>query len=153
LLLDEPSTGLDPGARRQFTAYLETLRREEHVTILLTTHILDEAERCDRLGVLDQGVLVALDTPAGLKARLGGDVVVIHADDPEGLRAKIIEKLGAEPRILEGTLRIECPRGHEFAREVMESFPDAVTAVTFGKPSLEDVFIAITGHRLWEGEA
>lgn len=150
LLLDEPSTGLDPGARREFTHYLESLRREEGVTILLTTHILDEAERCDRLGILDRGRLVALDLPEALKARVGGDVVVIHAHDPEGLRAEVSQKFGCNPRVIDGSLRVECVRGHEFAREVMETFPDAVTAVTFGRPTLEDVFISLTGHRLWE---
>ena len=120
------------------------------VTILLTTHLLEEAERCDRVGILDRGMLVALDTPEALKARVGGDVVVIRASDPEGLRAKIAEKLGTDPRIIEGSLRVERPRGHEFAREVMETFPDAVTSVTFGKPTLEDAFISLTGRHLWE---
>ena len=150
LLLDEPSTGLDPGARRQFTGYLETLRQEEGVTVLLTTHILEEAERCDRVGILDKGTLVALDTPEALKARVGGDVVVIQAADPDGLRAKVAEKFGHEPRIVDGSLRVECVRGHEFAREVMETFSDSVSAVTFGKPTLEDVFISLTGRRLWD---
>jgi ABC-2 type transport system ATP-binding protein len=152
LLLDEPSTGLDPGARRQLTHYLETLRREERITILLTTHILDEAERCDRLGILDRGRLVALDTPDALRARLGGDVVAIQARDPEGLGAAIARKLGIEPQLVDGSLRAQCPQGHEFARKVMEAFPDAVTAVSFGKPTLEDVFISLTGRRLWERE-
>ena len=150
LLLDEPSAGLDPGARRQFTRSLETLRQEEGVTILLTTHILEEAERCDRVGILDAGRLVALDAPEALKARVGGDVVVIHTHDPDGLRAKVAEKFGYEARLVEGHLRVECPRGHELAHEVTEAFPDTITAVTFGKPTLEDVFISLTGHRLWE---
>lgn len=152
LLLDEPSTGLDPGARRQFTQHLRALG-QEGVTICLTTHILDEAEQCDRLGILDQGKLVALDAPGALRARVGGDVVMISARDPEELRARIARKLGREPRLIDGALRVECPRGHEFAREVMENFPDAVTAVTFGRPTLEDVFISLTGHRLWEPES
>jgi len=144
LLLDEPSTGLDPGARRQFTHFLDTLRREEGTTILLTSHILDEAERCDRLGILDQGRLVALDAPDALKARVGGD--------PDGLRAAITQKLSVQPLLVDGSLRVECARGHEFAREVMETFPDAVTSVSFGKPTLEDVFISLTGRRLWDRE-
>ena len=86
LLLDEPSTGLDPGARREFSAHLEQLRRQEGVTALLTTHLMDEAECSDRVGILDQGHLVALGAPDELKRRVGGDVVVIRARDPEQLR-------------------------------------------------------------------
>ncbi len=149
LLLDEPSTGLDPGARRDFIHYLGHLRSEERVSVLLTTHILDEAERCDRLGILHRGKLVALGTPAELKTQVGGDVVVIHAADAEALRARVRERFGCDPLLVDGNLRVEMPRGQDFAREVANAFEDAVEAVTFGKPTLEDVFIHLTGHRLW----
>ena len=149
LLLDEPSTGLDPGARRDFIHYLGHLRAEDGVSVLLTTHILDEADHCDRLGILHQGKLVALGTPGELKTKVGGDVVVIHCRDAEGLRGRIRERFGCEPFLVDGNLRVEMPRGHEFAREVANAFGDAVEAVTFGKPTLEDVFIHLTGHRLW----
>ena len=149
LLLDEPSTGLDPGARRDFTHYLGHLRTEEGVSVLLTTHILDEAERCDRLGILHSGRLVALGTPGELKTKVGGDVVVIHACDADSLRVRIRERFGCDALLVDGKLRVEMPRGHEFAREVANAFGDAVEAVTFGRPTLEDVFIHLTGHRLW----
>jgi len=153
LLLDEPSTGLDPGARRDFMAYLHQLRAEDGVTVLLTTHFIEEAERCDRVGILQQGRLVATGTPEELKRRIGGDVVVVRATDPEGLRRKIRDRFGAEPALVEGTLRLERPRGHEFARELVEAFSGEVQGVTFGKPTLEDVFIHLTGHRFWGDEA
>lgn len=149
LLLDEPSTGLDPGARREFTHYLGQLRAEEGVSVLLTTHILDEAERCDRLGILHRGKLVALGTPGELKTKVGGDVVVIHAEDADALRARIRERFDCDPLLVDGKLRVEVPSGHEFAREIANAFGDAVEAVTFGRPTLEDVFIHLTGHRLW----
>ena len=152
LLLDEPSTGLDPGARRDFTTYLCQLREQDGVTVVLTTHILDEAERCDRVGILHQGKLVALGTPDDLKARLGGDVVVVHAANPEGLREKIRERFGCEPVLVDGSLRVERPRGHEFVREVVDAFPGEVTSATFGRPTLEDVFIHLTGRHLWREE-
>ncbi|MBI2462350.1 MAG: ABC transporter ATP-binding protein [Candidatus Rokubacteria bacterium] len=151
LVLDEPSTGLDPGARRGFVAHLDRLRREDGVTVLLTTHLLEEAERCDRVGILDQGRLVALDTPGALKERVGGDVVVVHARDPEALRAGMRNKLGREPALVDGLLRLEHPRAPELVREVMEAFEDEVIAVSFGKPTIEDVFIRLTGRRLREG--
>jgi ABC-2 type transport system ATP-binding protein len=149
LLLDEPSTGLDPGARRDFSDYLGQLREQDGVTVVLTTHILDEAERCDRVGILDRGRLVALGTPEELKARLGGDVVVVHSHNAEGLQAKLRERFGCDPSLVDGSLRLERPRGHEFVRELVEAFPGEVESVTFGKPTLEDVFIHLTGRRLW----
>jgi len=154
LLLDEPSTGLDPGARRDFDDYLDHLREHDGVTILLTTHILEEAERCDRVGILHQGKLVAMGAPDELKENIGGDVVVVHAQNPEGLQTKIRVRFGCEVALVDGTLRVERPRGHEFVREVVDAFPGEVQSATFGKPTLEDVFIHLTGHRFWgEGTA
>jgi ABC-2 type transport system ATP-binding protein len=152
LLLDEPSTGLDPGARLDFTAYLEHLRDQEGVSILLTTHILEEAERCDRVGILHQGHLVAVGTPDELKARVGGDVVVVHTPHPEKLQAAIRQRFTCEPVVVEGSVRVEIPHGHAFVRDVVEAFADDIQAVSYGKPTLEDVFIHLTGHRLWSSE-
>lgn len=149
LLLDEPSTGLDPGARRDFFEYLLQLRDRDGMTAVLTTHAMDEAERCDRIGFMHQGSLVAVGAPADLKADIGGDVVVIEALEPEHLRGKIQQRFGCEPRLVDGVLRIELPRGHEFVREVVEAFPADIRVVTFGKPTLEDVFVHLTGERFW----
>jgi ABC-2 type transport system ATP-binding protein len=152
LLLDEPSTGLDPGARRDFNNYLHHLREQEGVTIILTTHIMEEAERCDRVGILHQGKLVALDTPDALKAQVGGDVVAIKAPNLLELRDKLAKRFGCAPVLVDGSLRVERPRGHEFVREVVEAFPGEVQSVTFGRPTLEDVFIHQTGHQFWDEE-
>jgi ABC-2 type transport system ATP-binding protein len=152
LLLDEPSTGLDPGARRDFIDYLLHLRERDGVTVVLTTHGMEEAERCDRVGFVHRGSLVAVGTPDALKAEIGGDVVVVQADDPERLRGRIRERFGCDPRLVDGALRIELPRGHEFVREVVDAFPGEIRAVTFGKPTLEDVFVHLTGHRFWTDE-
>jgi ABC-2 type transport system ATP-binding protein len=152
LLLDEPSTGLDPGARRDFNDYLQYLCAQEGVTIVLTTHIMEEAERCDRVGILHLGKLVALDTPDALKARVGGDVVAIRAQNLQEFRDKLVKRFDCEPALVDGSLRVERPRGHEFVREVVEAFPGEVQSVTFGRPTLEDVFIHQTGHRFWNEE-
>ena len=153
LLLDEPSTGLDPGARRDFSHYLAQLRDQDDVTVVLTTHILDEAERCDRVGILHQGKLVALGSPDELKGKLGGDVVVIQPKDPEALRERIRDRFGCQPVLVDGGLRLERPRGHEFVHELVDAFPGEVKSVTYGKPTLEDVFVHLTGRRLWGEEA
>lgn len=152
LLLDEPSTGLDPVARRELWTHLETLRERDHATILLTTHILDEAEGCDRIGILDRGRLVAMDTPDALKAQIGGDVLSARSREPERLRDHIQKRFGGNPVIVDGTVRIERARGHEFIAQLVEAFPGQIEAITVGKPTLEDVFIHCTGHRFNEEE-
>ena len=150
LLLDEPSTGLDPGARLDFMAYLEHLRAQAGVSAVLTTHLLDEAERCDRVGILHQGHLVAVGTPDELKAQVGGDVVVVSTQDPPRLQRQIHERFGCTPVVVDDSVRIEIAHGHTFVRDVVEAFSADIQAVTFSKPTLEDVFIHLTGHRFWE---
>lgn len=147
LILDEPSTGLDPAARREFLNYVADLRERDGITVLLTTHHMEEAERCDRIGVLDQGRLVGLAPPGELKSRVGGDVVVIHAIDAERLREKLEQRMRVKAALVDGTLRVERPRGHEFVRDVVEAFGAEIESVTFGKPTLEDVFVHLTGRR------
>jgi len=151
LVLDEPSTGLDPAARREFIHYLAHLRDNEGVTIVLTTHHMEEAERCDRIGVLHQGRLVAIAPPGELKAQIGGDVVVISSSDAKSLSQKILQQMRVRSTLFDGIIRIELPRGHEFVREVVDMFGDEIESVTFGKPTLEDVFVHLTGHRFYTG--
>lgn len=150
LLLDEPSTGLDPGARIDLWQYLEQLRHESGMTVLVTTHLMEEAERCDRLGILSRGQLVALGTPSELRSSVGGDSVTIQATDPEQLGASIRTRLGVDVRVVAGSLRVEHVGGHDFVRDLMAAFGNEVSTVTLGKPTLEDVFIQKTGHRFWE---
>jgi ABC-2 type transport system ATP-binding protein len=147
LLLDEPSTGLDPAARRDFSNYLAGLREQQGVTVVLTTHYLEEAERCDRLAILDGGRIVAMAPPGELKASVGGDVLVVHAAAPEQLQRKMLQRLKLKSQIVDGTLRIERPRAHEIVREVMDAFSDEIESISLGKPTLEDVFVHLTGHR------
>lgn len=149
LLLDEPTTGLDPGARRDVWLYLRILRDEEHVSVLVTTHLMEEAERCDRLAILNEGKLVALGTPAELKQEIGGDVIVLESRDPDALAARIQARFKIEVRVVSGQVRIEKDHGHRFVTDLVEAFPGEIDAVSIAKPSLEDVFIRRTGHRFW----
>ena len=146
LILDEPSSGLDVGVRRQLTNYLNGLADSENMIILLTTHLLDEAELCNRVGILDNGKLVALESPDELKARIGGDVVLIESENCETLSTAVAEKFNVFPVPTENSIRIECERAHEFVRDVVTAFPDEIQAIRFGKPTLEDVFIKLTGN-------
>ena len=149
LLLDEPTTGLDPGARRDLWLYLHRLRDEEGVTVLVTTHLMEEAERCDRLAILSAGKLVALGTPAELKSEIGGDVIVLEAADPELLAQKMNARFQTQAVVIAGKVRLERNQGHRFVTEVVEAFPGEIDSISVSKPNLEDVFIDRTGHRFW----
>jgi ABC-2 type transport system ATP-binding protein len=148
LVLDEPSTGLDPTARRDIWQDLERLRTERGTTVIVTTHLMDEAAVCDRVGILDHGHLVAIGSPAELTRAIGGDVVLVTAREPEALGPRIRERFGVSPEIVDGRLRIERLRAHEFVTDLVESFPGEIDAVAFGRPTLEDVFVHHTGHRM-----
>ena len=147
LLMDEPSTGLDPGARRELWQYVEELR-VKGVTVLVTTHILDEADRCDRLLLMHEGRKVAEGTPAELKARVGGDVVVLETADPQQLGAQLAGRFGVTTSLAGGTLRVEISNGHRFIAEAIEAFPGAIQSIALHKPTLEDVFLDLTGARI-----
>jgi ABC-2 type transport system ATP-binding protein len=145
LLMDEASTGLDPAARRDLSNYVEGLRQRENVTILLTTHILEEADRCDRLVLLHQGKIVAEGSPSELRSRIGGDVVVLETGDTLSLAQRIAERFGVTPKVMDGQVRVEIENGHRFITEVVEAFPGSIESVALHKPTLEDVFVRETG--------
>lgn len=150
LLLDEPTTGLDPGARRDLWQYLQVLRDQENVSVLVTTHLMEEAERCDRLAIMNEGNLVALGTPAELKAEIGGDIVLLDAiRDAASLADRIRARFHVDTTVLENQVRIEREGAHRFVTEVVEAFPGEIEALSVSKPALEDVFIRCTGHKFW----
>jgi len=149
LLLDEPTTGLDPGARRDLWQYLQILRDEEKVTVIVTTHLMEEAEHCDRLAILNEGKLVALGTPAELKHEIGGDVILLDTRDAEALAEKIRARFEVDAHVLDGQVRLERENGHRFITDVVETFPGEIEAISVSKPTLEDVFIHRTGHKFW----
>jgi len=150
LLLDEPSTGLDPGARRDLWEYLHQLRQRDGVTIVLTTHLLEEADKADRIAILNQGSLVALDTPERLRGSLGGDTITITTERPRELAGAITERFGCEAQVVDDSVRLQQPEGHRWIAQLVEAFPVEIQSITLGQPSLEDVFVARTGHRFWQ---
>ncbi len=147
LLMDEPSTGLDPGARADLWKYLQQAVKQDGMTVVLTTHLLEEAERADRMAIMDAGRLVALDTPAALQAAIGGDSITIRTAQPVALAEAITRQLDCAATVLDGTVRLEQPQGHYWISRLVEAFPDEIQSITLGKPTLEDVFIDRTGHR------
>ena len=153
LLLDEPSTGLDPGARIDLWQTLYRLRDQQDVTVLLTTHLMEEAERCDRVAIIDQGRIVAEGAPEKLRAEIGGDVVSARSKDATSLGQRIAELCEVEVSVLNDEVRIEQPDGASFITRLVAAFPGEIDSITLAKPTLEDVFITKTGRRLSEDDA
>jgi len=153
LVLDEPTTGLDPAARSDLWQYLRRLRERQEVTVVLTSHLLEEADRADHIAILHRGRLVALDSPEALQSQVGGDSITIKTSDREGLAHDIRERFELLVTVLTGSVRLETPAGHEWIPRLVEAFGDRIEAITLSGPTLEDVFIDRTGHRFWEEEA
>ncbi len=170
LLMDEPATGLDPAARRELWQKLLQLRADKHMTIVLTTHLMDEAEHCDRLAIMAGGKLITVDTPDHLKSRIGGDVITLEPEPPESLPPEvssdnpadqlakdITEKFGpwndgAAPAVVDGRVRFEKPDGARLAAEAASTFPGRIRSLTVGRPTIEDAFMHLTGLGLGDGE-
>ncbi|MEX2140731.1 MAG: ATP-binding cassette domain-containing protein [Pirellulales bacterium] len=150
LLLDEPSTGLDPLARADLWTYLEQVRNEDGVTVVLTSHLLEEADRADRLAILDRGRLVALGSPDELRATVGGDSITIQTAEAPRLAAAIRERFECPAEVVGDDVRLERADGYRWITQLVEAFPGQIDSVRLGKPSLEDVFIERTGRRFEE---
>ncbi len=149
LLMDEPTQGLDEASFRKFWLYLKTLRKTEGLTLLLTTHRPEEAEGCDRLAVLEQGKLVACDTPRALAANMGGDLVTIEAEHPEEVMQVLIEKLGLPAKLVEDKVQVEREGGHALIPRIVEAFASGrLQSVSLRRPTLADVFLKLTGKSL-----
>ena len=141
LLLDEPTTGLDPAARRAFWTAIDRLREAEGTTLLLATHLMDEAERCDRVGILSDGALVADGTPAALKAELGDQTLWVETDDPAALRDRIDAQFGVPTRIVGSTVQVAPPNPPAFLASLYEALGDRIRSATIRTPTLDDVFM------------
>ncbi len=147
LLLDEPSTGVDPNARLAFWQYLEELRASESVTVLLTTHLMDEASGCDQLVILDEGHLIREGTPSELTSEVGGEVVVLVTSTPAEIISVLNQQFSVQDVNVDGNvIRFEHPEAAKWAVKLMHGFEDSIESVKISKPSLEDVFIHHTGH-------
>ena len=147
LLLDEPSTGVDPNARLAFWQYLEELRASESVTVLLTTHLMDEASGCDHLVILDEGHLIREGTPSELTSEVGGEVVVLVTSTPAEIISVLNQQFSVQDVNVDGNvIRFEHPEAAKWAVKLMHGFEDSIESVKISKPSLEDVFIHHTGH-------
>jgi ABC-2 type transport system ATP-binding protein len=147
LFLDEPTVGLDPQTRASIWEYIHQLRQQEEITIFLTTHYMDEAEHCDRIAIMDEGRLVALDTPAALKASVGTDRVTIRTSDDEAA----LQRLPGAVQTSEGVV-INVEDGEAYVPELFGTLGVPITNVSISKPSLDDVFLSYTGRTIRDSE-
>lgn len=153
LFLDEPTVGLDPQTREHIWSYLDQLRANTGTTIFLTTHYMDEAERCDRIAIIDHGKIVASGTPDELKAQVGGDVISLRTVDNERAVQELHEKFGIEASPNDGVLRFEVADGEVFIPQLVTALSIPTTSVSVRRPSLDDVFLKITGHEIRDESA
>jgi ABC-2 type transport system ATP-binding protein len=153
LFLDEPTIGLDPQTRSSIWRYIRELERDEEITIFMTTHYMDEAEYCDRIAIIDQGRIVALDTPEALKAKVGEDRVQIHTDDDEAAIAELAERFGIRARLAEGAVTFAVAGGEQFVPRLFAELDLPIRGVSVTRPSLDDVFMSYTGTTIRDAEA
>ena len=152
LFLDEPTLGLDPQTRRSIWNYLLDLRREENLTIFLTTHYMDEAENADRIAVIDHGEIQALDTPAGLKAMIGGDLITVGTPDLDAGLAELQQRFDIEATRGQDALTFHVDGGETFLPEFVRGFSLPITSIGLRQPTLDDVFLTVTGHEIRDEE-
>jgi ABC-2 type transport system ATP-binding protein len=153
LFLDEPTVGLDPQTRSSIWTYIEELKRDEDITIFLTTHYMDEAEYCDRIAIIDRGKIVALDTPEALKASVGKDRVQIHTEDDDAAIAALRERFGIEAVLAEGAVTFGVSEGEHFVPRLFAELGQPIRSVSVARPSLDDVFMSYTGTTIRDAES
>ncbi|HEY2984000.1 MAG TPA: ATP-binding cassette domain-containing protein [Jatrophihabitantaceae bacterium] len=152
LFLDEPTIGLDPQTRSSIWSYINELRQSEQITIFMTTHYMDEAEYCDRIAIIDQGKIIALDTPQALKASIGEDRVRMHTDDDEVAIAALHDQFGISATVAEGGVTFAVEEGEQFIPKLFADFPTGIRSVNVSRPSLDDVFMSYTGTTIRDAE-
>ncbi len=150
LFLDEPTVGLDPQTRIAIWDHVRRLRDEIGVTVFMTTHYMDEAENCDRIAVIDHGEIQAIDSPAALKRMLGGDKIVVKGD--KGLKDDLAARYGMEVQELQGEYHFTVPSGAEFVPRVVTDFQERISSIQIKEPSLDDVFLKLTGRAIRDEE-
>jgi len=153
LFLDEPTIGLDPQTRNHLWTYVLGLKRTHGMTIFMTTHYMQEAEYCDRIAVIDNGRIVALDTPADLKKTVGEDLIAVRTPDKEGFRAEVKAKFGLEAKENGDELEISAADGEAFLPKLLHEIETKIEAVSLREPTLDDVFIKLTGKKIREVDA
>jgi ABC-2 type transport system ATP-binding protein len=153
LFLDEPTVGLDPQTRSSIWRYINELKQREDITIFLTTHYMDEAEHCDRIAIIDQGEIVAIDTPEALKASVGTDRVQISTSDDQAAITELAQRFGLEAAVHDGLVTFSVASGEQFVPRLFAELDVSIRSVSVARPSLDDVFMSYTGRTIRDTEA
>ena len=153
LFLDEPTVGLDPQTRSSIWAYINDLKQREDITIFLTTHYMDEAENCDRIAIIDNGQIVAIDTPEALKASVGKDRVQISTADDQAAIAELKERFELEAAVHDGLVTFNVASGEQFVPRLFAELTVSIRSVSVHRPTLDDVFMSYTGRTIRDSEA
>ncbi len=152
LFLDEPTIGLDPQTRASIWGYIRQLQQQEEITIFMTTHYMDEAEFCGRIAIMDNGEIVALDTPDALKEGVGADRIRIETADDERAIAALGERFGLEATVSEGAVTFAVAEGEEFVPRLFAELGVPIRSVSLSRPTLDDVFMSHTGSTIRDAE-
>jgi ABC-2 type transport system ATP-binding protein len=153
LFLDEPTLGLDPQTRTRIWEYMLELQQREGITIFLTTHYMDEADKADRIAVIDYGKLIAMDAPEQLKKMVGKDIISVKTGDDDRAAEEIRLRYQIEARRDSDGLTLEVANGGEFLPAFIKEFGTKILSVSLRRPSLDDVFLKLTGREIREGKA
>ncbi len=148
LFLDEPTLGLDPQTRNTIWDFIDTLRKKEGITVFMTTHYMEEAENCDRIAIMDHGRIIALDTPARLKGTVHGDVIRLVTADNQLALQEIERTFHITAREENGGLSLDTEKGDEFIPRLLHTLPVPTLSVSLKKPTLNDVFLRLTGRTI-----
>ena len=152
LFLDEPTIGLDPHTRLHVWDYVHDVRARERTTMFLSTHSPGEAERCDRIAIMNEGRIVAIDTPDALKASVGADTVTLTTDDDARAAAQLEDRLHVDVARRHDRLAVAVPDGQVFVPKIFSALDIGVRSVDVRRPSLDDVFVKYTGHELLDAD-
>lgn len=150
IFLDEPTVGLDPQTRDHIWSYILKLKEREGITVFLTTHYMDEAEFCDRIAIIDDGKIIALETPETLKNSVGGDIMEISTRDNDKALQIIKDKYSKNPKVKNGIISFNVTRGNEFLVDFVKDFEIPIDSVNLRRPTLNDVFLGLTGREIRE---
>jgi ABC-2 type transport system ATP-binding protein len=153
LFLDEPTIGLDPQTRNRLWEYILEIRKRERTTIFLTTHYMDEAEHADRIAIMDYGKIVALDKPERLKHLVGKDIISLKTEDNDQAVEEIRQRYQVEARLDDNELRFEVAKGEKFLPTLIKEFNTKILSLSLRHPSLDDVFLKLTGREMREEQA